>query len=132
MANVRELVKGFVEEFVAQNPHQPGMGRRKIFMPEPRPEDERPPYKADGEVPEGYTRAEIIKPNVDQNDPASRKGAFWTHVMHQGKTSHVLERVFSGDIVDIPDAEFEVLIKRNWVREPWKPKAPGATKQQAA
>ena len=127
--NWREKVQEYLGEYLKNNPPIIGGGRRTVIMPEPRPEDERPPYAAEGEVPEGYSRAEITRPNYDQHDPNSRKGSFWVHVKHQGQNP-VLERVFKGDIVDIPDAEFEKLMERNWVREPWKPN-PAKTKQAA-
>ena len=130
MANWREKVNEYLADYMKTHPPVIGGGRRTVIMPEPRPEDDRMPYAAEGDVPEGYTRAEICRPNYDQNDPTSRKGSFWVHVKHQGQ-GPVLERVFKGDIVDIPDAEFAALYDRNWVREPWKP-SPAKTKQQAA
>ena len=136
MASIHEKL----QEFVAWAKENPSLvktvigenGRRTMIMPAPRPEDDREPYKAQGPVPEGYTRAEIVRPNYDQNDPNGRKGSFWVHVKHPDKTNHVLERVFRGDIVDIPDAEFEKLYERMWVREPKGTWTKKETKQQAA
>lgn len=131
MANVREMVKQFVDEYVAQNPPTQA-GRRTIYMPAPRPEDEREAYLTEGPVPEGFTRVEIIKPMIDPNEPtASRKGACWATCKH-GENGPRNERVFTGDIVDIPDKEYEVLFKRNWVKPCQTTKTPAATKQQAA
>jgi len=129
MPSLDEKLRTYLAEYMKTNPPVIGGGRRTIVMPAPRPEDDREPYKAQGPVPEGYTRAEVVRPNYDQNDPNGRKGSFWVHVKHPDKTNHVLERVFKGDIVDIPDAEFEKLIERNWVRQPWTKKE---TKPQAA
>ena len=132
MADVREKLNEYLKEYLKANPPIIGGGRRTIVMPEPRPEDVRDPYKATGDVPAGHTRAEVVRPNYDQTDPNGRKGSFWVHVMHPGKSNAVLERVFRGDVVDIPDNEYEMLMDRNWVREPWTKKPPEKTKLQAA
>lgn len=130
MANVREMVKKFVDEYVEKNPPTAG-GRRKIYMPAPRPEDEREPYITEGPVPEGYTRAEITKPMVDPNEPgASRKGGVWVSCKHPDNANPRTERVFTGDIVDIPNDQYAILDKRNWVK-PCQTKAPDATKPRA-
>ena len=129
MANWREKITEYLDEYMKTHPPVIGGGRRTIIMPEPRPEDERPQYKTEGQVLAGFTRAEVVRPNYDQSDPNGRKGSFWCHVKHQDKANPVLERVFRGDVIDIPDAEFEKLMERNWVREPWTKKE---TKPQAA
>lgn len=130
MASWREQVQEYLDKWLEKNPPVIGGGRRTIIMPEPRPEDKRPRYRAEGEVPEGFTRAEVVRPNYDQNDPASRKGSFWVHCKHQDKSNPVNERVFNGDIVDIPDAEFEKLYAKNWVREPREPQQPWTKKDK--
>lgn len=132
MANVREKLTEFMKEYIKNNPPIIGGGRRTIVMPEPRPEDVREPYRFEGAVPDGFTRAEVVRPNYDQTDPNGRKGSFWVNVRHPGKSSVTLERVFRGDVVDIPDDEFEKLMERNWVREPWTKKSLASTKPQAA
>lgn len=129
MANVREYVQNALKEFVAQNPPVPGGGRRTLIVPEPQPEDARERYKAEGEVPEGFMRAEICRPNRMEGEKLYRLGSFWATVKHHGK-SPVLERVFTGDVVDIPDDEFAKFYAKNWVRQPWQPKE--KTKPQAA
>ncbi len=128
--NWRQYAQEALEKVIKEGNLPPiiGGGRRTIVIPEPRPEDERPRYKTEGEVPEGYVRADISRPVGSDG----RLGSFWVHVKHQDKTNHVLERVFTGDIVDIPENEFVKLYERNWVREPWKPKASEKTKPQAA
>ena len=131
MASTDEKLRNYLAEYMKANPPVIGGGRRTIIMPEPRPEDKRPTYKAEGDVPDGYTRGEIVRPNYDPSDPNGRKGSVWVHVKHAEKTNHVLERVFRGDIVDIPDAEFVKLYERNWVRQPWNPKE-NVKKPQAA
>lgn len=69
----------------------------------PKPEDARPLYKATGEVPEGKVRAEVTR-------------RCWA-----SKNEHHVERLFVGDVWDFVEAEFEVLDKRNWVKQQWKP-----------
>ena len=130
MASWREQVQEYLDNYMKTNPPIIGGGRRTIIMPEPRPEDKRPKYNATGDVPEGFVRAEIVRPNYDQNDPNSRKGSFWVNVRHQDNPNAVLERVFNGDIVDIPDAQFEKLYAKNWVREPREAQQPWIKKDK--
>lgn len=65
----------------------------------PKPEDARPLFEAKGEVKEGFIRAEIT-------------GRVWA--------SNNL-RLFKGDVVDLSEADFELLYKLEKARQPWKP-----------
>ena len=69
----------------------------------PKPEDARALFTAKGEVPEGKVRAEV------------------THRCWASKNDSHVERLFVGDVWDFTEAEFEVLDKRNWVKQQWKP-----------
>lgn len=111
MATWREKVQSYLEEYLAKHP-QTGGGRRTILMPEPQPEDARDVFVTEGPVKDGLVRAEITR-------------RCWG-----SKDGQIAIRLFKGDIVDIPEAEFAKLYERNWAREPWKPN-PGKTKSQA-
>ena len=113
MASLKEQVQTYLDEYVKKNPPVAGGGRRTIIMPEPQPEDARELFNTEGPVKEGFVRAEIT-----QRCWASKDG--FTAI-----------RLFKGDIVDLPDAEFAILYERNWAREPWKPNL-GKTKPQAS
>lgn len=113
MATWREKVQSYLEEYMAKNPPIIGGGRRTIIVPEPQPEDARPLFETEGPVKDGLVRAEITRRCWGSKD---------------GQTAI---RLFKGDIVDIPEAEFAKLYERNWAREPWKP-SQEKTKQQAA
>lgn len=134
MASWKEQVQAYLDEYIKKNPPVIGGGRRTIIMPMPQPEDERPRYKTEGETPAGYVRGEICRPNHFNGDKVERLGSVWATVKHQDKPNPVLERVFTGDVIDIPEAEFAKLYEKNWVREPQKPWKPSLekTKQQAA
>lgn len=110
--NWREHVQSALEKIIAENKLPPivgGGGRRTVIIPEPQPEDARPLFTTEGPVKEGCTRAEITK-------------RCWA-----SKDGQANIRLFKGDVVDIPDAEFAILYERNWAREPWKPN-PAKTK----
>ena len=113
MASVHEKLKDYVESWLQKNPPVIGGGRRTIIMPEPQPEDARDLYETKGDVKEGFVRAEI------------------THRCWASKDGYTAIRLFKGDVVDLPDAEFAILYERNWAREPWKPNL-GKTKPQAS
>ena len=132
MANVQEKLKEYIDDYLKTHPPVPG--RRTIIMPQPQPEDERPRYKTEGEVPAGFVRAEVCRPNRMDGDRVERLGSYWATVKHQDKSSAFLERVFTGDVVDIPEAEFAKLYEKQWAREPQKPWKPNLekTKPQAA
>jgi hypothetical protein len=71
------------------------------WIPPPQPEDKRPLHKAEGEVPAGFVRAEVLR-------------RCWSSK----------ERLFKGDIVDLSEADFELMHKREQVRQQWiKPTA---------
>ena len=118
--NWREYVQTELERIIAEGklPHMIGGGRRTIIIPEPQPEDERPLFNTEGEVKAGCVRAEITR-------------RCWA-----SKDGNVAIRVFKGDVIDIPEAEFATFYERNWAREPWKKPeakqpAPEPTKQRA-
>ncbi len=131
--NWQDHVRAELEKMIESGnlPPMIGGGRRTILIPEPRPEDERPRYKTEGEVPDGYMRGEVSKPA----NAEGRLGGFWAHVKHQDVANPILERVFTGDVIDIPENEYEIVYKKNWIKTPWKktePKLPEKTKQAAA
>jgi hypothetical protein len=71
------------------------------FREPPKPEDARPLFKAEGEVPAGKVRAEIIK-------------RCWA----SGNL-----RLFVGDVVDLSEDDFALLHERNFAKLQWtKPK----------
>lgn len=63
----------------------------------PKPEDARPLHKATGETPEGMVRVEITKRCWASNN----------------------KRLFAGDIVDLSEADAELLNERNFAKIPW-------------
>ncbi|MDP1702592.1 MAG: hypothetical protein Q8L53_16770 [Aestuariivirga sp.] len=65
----------------------------------PKPEDARPLHDTKGDVPEGMVRAEVIKRCWASNN----------------------KRLFAGDVVDLSEADFELLNERNFVKAQWKP-----------
>jgi hypothetical protein len=65
----------------------------------PKPEDARPLHDAKGEVAEGMVRAEVTR-------------RCWA----SGN-----KRLFAGDIVDLSEADFELLNGLNFVKAQWKP-----------
>ncbi len=74
----------------------------------PKPEDARPLFKAEGEVAKGKVRVEII------GGPNGRVYA-----------SDDL-RLFKGDLVDLSEADAELLCGLNFAKIPWKAQAPAA------
>ena len=69
-----------------------------------------------------------------EGEKLHRLGSYWATVKHQDKANPVLERVFTGDVIDIPEADFAKLYEKQWAREPQKPWKPSLekTKSQAA
>lgn len=116
--NWREHVQKALEDVIAAGnlPPMIGGGRRTVIIPEPQPEDERPLFKTEGPVKEGCVRAEMTK-------------RCWA-----SKDGFSAIRVFKGDVIDIPEAEFAIFYERNWAKEPWKKQsepAPAQTKPRA-
>lgn len=71
------------------------------FREPPKPEDARPLFKAEGDVKEGYVRAEVIG-------------------NHNGRcyASNDL-RLFRGDVIDLTESDFEGLYAKNYVKQLW-------------
>jgi len=69
------------------------------FREPPKPEDARPLHDAKGKVAEGMVRVEVTKRCWASNS----------------------KRLFAGDVVDLSEADAELLCERNFAKLPWKP-----------